>query len=180
MSNNENPIRILLELIWTRLSNRFKRYFSMDDTLQMERLAPFLLARIARRGDVIGWEYQHHDLDEEELASIGSIQWVPREVAENEWVILQDVARRGELDTRDPDFRNWAREKKFDPDEVITSLVDDRLLARVDEFHVRVLATGDLITAFMPSGKTIATSEDELAALWMMEQIEAHKKTPGE
>lgn len=180
VSNNENPLRILLELIWTRLSNQFKRYFPMDDTLQMERLAPFLLARLARHGDAVGWEYQHHELDKKELASIGSIQWAPPEVDDNEWVILQDVARRGELDIRDPDFRDWARKENFDPDGIIANLVADRLLARVDEFHVRVLATGPLITAFMPSGQTIATSEDELAGLWVIEQLEARKNKPDE
>ncbi len=51
---------------------------------------------------------------------------------------------------------------------------------KVDKFHVRVLATGPLITAFMPSGQTIATSEDELAGLWVMEQLEARKRKPKE
>jgi len=178
VSNSENPIRLLIELIWTRLSNQFKQYFPMDDTLQMERLAPFLLARIARRGQTIGWEYQQHVLEKNELMSIEPTRWTPRDVDENEWVILQQVANKGELDTRDPHFRSWAREEKFDPDEAISKLVSDRLLARVDEFHVRILATGDLITAFMPSGQTIATSETDLAALWMMEQLAARKKAP--
>src|SRR6516164_6062958 len=46
VSNHENPIRILLELIWTRLSIQFQKYIPMDDTLQLERLAPFFLTRI--------------------------------------------------------------------------------------------------------------------------------------
>jgi hypothetical protein len=178
VSNNENPIRILLELIWTRLSNQFKQYFPMNDTLQMERLAPFLLARIGRIGQNVGWEFQHHELDKKELAAIEPTQWTPREVDENEWVIMMQVANKGELDVRDPHFREWAREESFDPDGAIAKLVADRMLAWVDDFHVRILMPGDLITAFMPSGQTIATGEDELAALWMMEQLAARKKTP--
>lgn len=180
VSNNENPIRILLELIWTRLSNQFQQYIPMDDTLQLERLAPFFLARIIQVGQTIGWELQHHELDKKELASIKSSQWAPRDVDENEWVILQQVAHKGEFDVRDQYFREWAQEEKFDPDETIAKLVDDRLLAWVDENHVRVMTQGGLITAFMPSGQAIATGHDELAALWMMEQLEARKKKPEE
>ncbi|SPP97817.1 DUF6602 domain-containing protein [Bradyrhizobium vignae] len=180
VSNNENPIRILLELIWTRLSNQFQQYIPMDDTLQLERLAPFFLARIVPVGQAIGWQLQHHELDKQELASIKSTQWAPREVDENEWAILHQVANKGELDVRDRYFREWAQEEKFDPDEAIAKLIADRLLAWVDEHHVRALTQGDLITAFMHSGQTIATGDDELAALWMMEQLGPRKKKPRE
>ncbi|MCA1359189.1 hypothetical protein I6F14_05240 [Bradyrhizobium sp. IC3069] len=177
VSNHENPIRILLELIWTRLSNQFQQYIPMDDTLQLERLAPFFLARIVQAGQATAWQLQHHELDKKELASIESTQWAPREVDENEWVIMQQVANKGELDIRDRYFREWAQEENFDPDDAIAKLVADRLLAWVDKHHVRVMTQGDLITAFMPSGQTIVTSDDELAALWMMEQLEARKKS---
>lgn len=149
----------------------------MDDTLQQERLAPFFLARIVQAA---AWELQHHELDKKELASIESTQWAPREVDENEWVIMQQVANKGELDVRDGYFRECAQEEKFAPDVAIAKLVADRLLAWVDEHHVRVMTQGDLIAAFMPSGQTIVTGDDELAALWMMEQLEARKKKPEE
>ncbi|MET4210890.1 hypothetical protein [Bradyrhizobium sp. LA2.1] len=45
-SHSEDPIRILLELSWTRLRNQFQQYIPMGDTLQLERLAYFFLARI--------------------------------------------------------------------------------------------------------------------------------------
>ncbi|MGJ4993736.1 DUF6602 domain-containing protein [Bradyrhizobium sp. HKCCYLS3077] len=180
VSNNENPIRILLELIWTRLSNQFKQYLPMNDTLQMERLAPFLLTRIGQTGQTVGWEFQHFELDKKELATIESSQWAPREVNTNEWVILQQAASEGELDVRDPGFREWAQNEKLDPDEAIAGLVADRLLAWIDESHVRILTPGNLITAFMPSGQTVVTAEDELAGLWMMEQLDARKKASEE
>src|SRR5262245_17746485 len=46
VSNSENPLRILIELIWTRLSYQFQQQFPMDDTLQMERLAPAFFTRM--------------------------------------------------------------------------------------------------------------------------------------
>ncbi len=38
VSNEENPLRLLIELIWTRLSNQFETQFPMDDSLKQERL----------------------------------------------------------------------------------------------------------------------------------------------
>jgi hypothetical protein len=83
---------LLIELIWTRLSNQFKQYFPMDDTLEMERLAPFLSARIVRHGQTVGWKYWRHVLKKDELSSIEPTRWAPQEVNENEWVILQQVS----------------------------------------------------------------------------------------
>jgi hypothetical protein len=73
-------------------------------------------------------------------------------------------------------MKDWAREKKFDLDEVVSRLVSDRLLAWVDKFHVRIISPGELITAFMASGQTIVTSEAELAGLWVEEKLSARKK----
>jgi hypothetical protein len=125
-------------------------------------------------------ELQQLKLSKKKLSSIESTQWAPREVDENEWVIMIRVSEKGELDVRDPHFRKWALEEQFDPDEAIAKLVADRLLAWADENHVCVLRPGELITAFMPSGQTIVTGEDELAALWMMEQLDERKKTSKE
>jgi len=176
VSNHENPIRILLELIWTRLSIQFQKYIPMDDTLQLERLAPFFLTRIVAVEPAIAWELQHYELDKKELAAIPSAQWAPREVDVDESVIMMQVAHKGELDVRSRGFRTYAKEEGFDPDAAIAKLVADGLLAWVDEHHVRPMTQAGLITAFMPSGQTIVTGDDELAAMWMMEQLESREK----
>lgn len=176
VSNHENPIRILLELIWTRLSIQFQEYIPMDDTLQLERLAPFFLARVAAVQPAVAWELQHYELDKNELASIPSVQWAPREVDEDEAIILQIVALRGKMNVQGRDFRKYAQEEGFDPDAAIAKLVADGLLAWVDEHHVCLMTQAGLITAIMPSGQTIATGDDELAAMWLMEQLEERER----
>jgi len=50
-SNAENPLRLLLELIWTRLSFAIEMGMPPDDTLQDETLHRLLSARLARAGD---------------------------------------------------------------------------------------------------------------------------------
>lgn len=175
VSNSENPIRLLIELIWTRLSNQFNSSFPMDDTLQMERLAPFLSARFRRKGEKVGWEYRHEQISKEQLGKIEPTRWRPDAVDENEWVVVMQVARNGELDTRDPAFRNFAREEGFDPDKLVAKLVENRTLAWCDEHSVRLLYTGTILTAFMPSGETVATGETDLFGLWLAAEL-AKKK----
>jgi hypothetical protein len=124
-SNSENPIRLLIEIIWTRLANEFRASFPMDDALQKERLAALLWAKVARRGEFVGWEYREHALSRTELNSIEPTSWEPEPVATHEWIELILIARNGELDVRDKKFRGFAEQKGLDPDKLIDKLVSN-------------------------------------------------------
>ena len=171
-SNSENPIRLLIESIWTRLANEFKASFPMDDTLQRERLAAFLWAKLAHRGDLIGWEYREHTLSRAELHSIEPTSWEPEAVNDCEWIELVQIAKNGELDVRDKDFRNFAEKKGFDPDKLIDKLVAQRTSAWCDDHSVRLISTDDLVTVFMPDGNVATTSETDLLNLWMTKELD--------
>jgi hypothetical protein len=145
VSNAENPIRLLIELIWTRLSNKFASYFPMDDTLQMERLAPFLSAKLGYRNSVPGWEYRQETLNRKQLKEIEPTSWEPEQVDEMECVVLIQLANEGELDVRDTEFRNYAAKGGRDPDQLIAGLVAKRTLAWCDDHTVRLLRSDDLM-----------------------------------
>jgi hypothetical protein len=169
VSNSENPLRILIELIWTRLSNQFQRQFPMDDTLQMERLAPAFSLRFAERDGRIGWEYRFHHLTREQLAAIKPISWKPAAIDEHECLILWWVARQGKLDVRDADFRLFVIHKGSDPDQLIAGLVQRRLLAWSDNHTVRLITTTPFFIGFTPDGQVLTTNEANLLDLWMRE-----------
>ncbi len=175
VSNGENPLRLLIELIWTRLSNQFSAAFTMDDTLQMERLAPFLSARLARRGDRVGWEYQFDPIKRKQLAAIEPWRWEPGELDSNEWVLVQQVARCGELNVRDTEYRRYAAEEGFDADALVAGLVERRVLAWCDKDAVRLIDQGTLFTAFLPNGRTIGTTATDLLQLWLSQQLSAQR-----
>jgi hypothetical protein len=171
VSNAENPLRLLIELIWTKLSNRFSTQFPMDDSLQMERLASLLSTRLAKRGAVVGWEYREDGFDRQKLSGTVSTTWSPDQTSEDEWVVLMQVANKGELDVQDAGFRNYAREEGFDADALIAALVERRSLAWSDDRHVRLISTDTLFTAFMPDGRTIATSEADMLGMWFAKEM---------
>jgi len=50
----KNPLRLLIELLWTKMGDRFGDMFPGDDDLDLERLAPFLDACGARATTWLG------------------------------------------------------------------------------------------------------------------------------
>ncbi len=178
VSNGENPLTILVELIWTRLSNQFQAQFPVDDTLKMERLIPLLDARFGKVGELYGWEYSSSEISRKQLSTIEPTSWEPRDADENEWVVLHQVARAGEFDVRDKDFRQLAADEGFDPDAIISGLIKNRHLAWCDDHTVRLTTTENLITVFTPDGRMVAADDGDadLLKLWLLEQLE--KKHP--
>jgi hypothetical protein len=170
VSNSENPLRILIELIWTRLSYQFQQHFPMDDTLQMERLAPAFFTRVAERDGRIGWEYRFHDLTRKNLAAIELTSWNPTAIDQHECMILLLVSRLGELDVRDVNFRLSLIKEGIEPDPLIARLVERRMLAWSDDHTVRLITTAPFVTDFMPDGQMLTTHEADLFKLWLREQ----------
>lgn len=175
-SNNENPLKILIELIWARLSNRFRAYFPMDDTLHQERLAPILSAKLGQLGDQFGLHYNIHDFSEKQLAKAQGADWTPEDANVQEMVVLHQVAREGRLSVRDVKFRQWATEAGFDADDLIDLLVTKRLLAWEDETTVRAISEGALMMGFLPTGGSIVTSETDLMGLWTVKKLDERRQ----
>jgi hypothetical protein len=170
VSNNENPLRMLIELIWTRLSYQFQQQFPMDDTLQMERLAPAFFTRVAERDGRIGWEYRFHDLTRKRLSAIEPTSWKPTAIDQPECMILLLVSRLGELDVRDANFRLSLIKEGIEPDPLIARLVERRMLAWSDDHTVRLMKTVPWGIGFTPHGEMHTTNEADLLDLWLRER----------
>lgn len=172
VSNPENPLRILIELLWAKLAERFGDLFPADDNLQLERLAPFLDARIARAGQRVGWEYKYVELSKVELAAAMPPSWQPDSADVGEMVVQLQIARKGTLDVRDQGFRAFSAEEGFDPDALIAKMVERRVIAWVDDHTVRLVDTGVLLAGFMPDGQGLSTSEPELLGSWVRDKLQ--------
>jgi hypothetical protein len=166
-SNSENPLRLLVELIWTRLSNQFHAQFPVDDNLQMECLAPLISAHIGKVGEQFGWNYKHDKLPRKILSAIEPTSWEPEETDTNEWVLLMQVAKAGEFDIHDEEFRKWGEEDGIDLDALISSLVQKRQVAWCDNNTIRCISTGTIMTGFMPDGRVITTDDTDMLGVWM-------------
>jgi len=111
VSNPENPLRLLIELLWTKLGDRFGDIFPGDDDLELERLAPFLDARFQHVTDKLGWAYHYNHLSKEQMAGTPAPNWDPEAVNTCEMVIQLQLARLGSIDVRDTEFRSFVSEE---------------------------------------------------------------------
>jgi hypothetical protein len=175
VSNAENPLRILLELIWTRLSFAIEMEMPSDDTLQDEALHPLLSARLAREGNKLGWKYNYTKLTKEGLQSAPAPRpWEPVEIDSNEYTFLTIAAKQGQIDLSDPQFLDWVRVEGIDVDTFVSRLMEARLVARTGS-AIR-LVDQTLFTAFTPDGKSWAATDSDRFQLWSAEWMKYHPK----
>ena len=175
VSNPENPLRLLIELLWTKLGNRFGDIFPADDDLQLERLAPFLDARIHRQDDKVGWEYHYHPLGKKEMAAAAAPSWDPEAVDNCEMVIQLQLARLGSIDVRDSQFRDFVISEGLDPDALVADMVARRMLAWIDDHTVRMIDSGAVFTGFMPSGEGFSTTDADRLSPWLTRELDKRK-----
>ena len=171
VSNAENPLRLLIELLWTKLGDRFGDIFPGDDDLELERLAPFLDARLQREGDMLGWAYNYHPLSKEEMVATPAPNWDPEAVDICEIVITQQLARHGSIDVRDEKFRSYVTSEGIDPDALIADMVARRMLAWVDQYYFRMIDAGTVFMGFMPSGDGFSTTDADHLMPWLTREL---------
>jgi hypothetical protein len=87
-STREAPMVLLLELLWTRLSNEFQARFPVDDALKMEAIAPLLSGKSIVDQDRRGWMFYAKTLTRKQLAEVETQHWTPFEVSLEENVVF--------------------------------------------------------------------------------------------
>jgi hypothetical protein len=174
-SNPENPLRLLIEQLWTRFGDRFGDIFPADNALELERLAPFLDARLAKQGTAVGWTYNYHPLSKKQMASTETLRWDPDAVETCEMVIQLKLAKFGSIDLRDEEFRTYVESEGLDPDALITDMVARRILAWIDPNTVRMIDSGILFAGFMPNGDGFSTTDTDRLSPWLNHELDKGK-----
>lgn len=177
-SDRDSPIRLLIELVWTRLSNQFDAAFPMDDTLGMERLAPLLWGHVETIGSRLGWRYRSSALNRKDLSELKdspATQWQPAEVDVNEVVVIQMACLHGGLSVDDPAFVRHSKREGFDTRTIIEGLVSKRLFAWTSKTTARPIAN-TIQMAMTPDGRQWASENGKLLQLWIQRNWPGGKK----
>jgi hypothetical protein len=129
-SRGINPLYILLEFLWTRLSYKFELgpdIFGED--LESEGVNPLLQMKAIQEGEKQGWAYEHYDLSEERLLEGNTNKpWAPVEVSALEASILLTLGQKGEINVSEPDFINYIDSKGVKVTDFVQALCDKRLI----------------------------------------------------
>lgn len=160
-SSSINPLRFLLELIWTRLSNFADVSDFFGDDLDEESMSALLLVRPVRKPDhpgLWGWELSPVRLSKEDLVEIGPPRhWQPVELSQVQFSIVNVLCGKDE-DIDAPGFRSYVASHGLDVDEFVTSLVQTTLVAR--NGRLLQLTTSNCECMILPDGRYIAADNN--------------------
>jgi len=173
-SNSENPLRILIELIWAKLENRFFTAFPEDNNLQLERMALLAQIQVIPQGsDKFTWIYEFLDASPTQLESLSPPLWSPHELNMHELVMAQTAYNAGFIDIRDQAAIAYFTKDGGDPKAVLQRLVDLRLLSLDGEFVGRPVHSELLIS--LDGEGMFATGVTDLYGEWVNQRIATRK-----
>ena len=155
-SRGIDPLHVLLEFLWTRLSYKFGLSSSIfGEDLVREGVNTLLMMKVMQQGDRQGWAYEYIEASEEELnEGILDEPWEPVEVSDIEGFVILTLGKKQTIREDDPDFVTFITSKGADPKDVIQSLCKKGLVCN-QEGTIGYL-TDECVVIFLPDGRAVA------------------------
>lgn len=181
-SNAENPIRIMLEMLWTKIGTELDVMLPMDDSLNQEKLAPFLRQKYFD-GEIGGKKQTGFMIDyinylPNSNAEKNDSTWQPYDTDVVESVALMRAAQNGALRCDDLDFVKFAIDHGTTAASILGSLVRKRVIGwTTAERTVARSIEESFVTVFTPSGKTVVSDQSGMLTLWTKQQLLARDST---
>lgn len=139
-SMRHNPIKAILEVVWTKISNHLKVNMPYGDDMEMENIAPLLIAEPVRVGEEVGWAYKSIECGEKNLQRKEDSLWSPARVGKVEMSIFELMAMRGGYLNLDQDLDNYLIKKYKSSLTLVTeNLIKTRMFA-LEDGYLRPLA----------------------------------------
>ena len=151
-SSSTNPILLILELIWTRISHEINIEKLWGEDLELETFSYFLSGKVLKKEDVYGWVYNYHELSKEELEKRKKVEeWEPTIVSQNQYIIFMQLCNGETVSTSDTELKSFIEEEGDDFDTFIHSLLSTGLVAlNKDKLD---LTTSECQCVILPDGR---------------------------
>lgn len=147
-SSSENPLVFILEIIWSRLSERTQMPEWFDQDLSMERISPLLSCRAKQQEDASGWEYDLTLISKADLEEpIKTVEWEPHFVSPFQFTIVNWLCKHEFISVDDPLLADLSPEEESD----FKLIFDWRLVGR--EGGNIVLLTRACQCVILPDGR---------------------------
>lgn len=111
LSARHNSAKLILELIWMKLSLKFNVNMPYSDGIYMDNFEPLLIAEALRIGDIAGWKYSSIEPSERYLKRNDDNLWAPSAISEAEVSAIEFMALRGGWLHLDEKFDKFLKEK---------------------------------------------------------------------
>jgi len=130
VSSDYNPVVFMLELIWTRLDQKYKLPGLFGEDLEIEPFRPFLSGKVVCVDNKIGWALNHHNLPQGAFDSALTPEaWRPVSLNKAQFVVLNKLCRGEQVTISDPSLLEFLKRGQIEPQEFLESLLETGLVA---------------------------------------------------
>lgn len=175
-SYRRNPLRLFLELLWTRLTYMYDVPTTVFGyNLIEEGLIPLLTAK----GSKIGWEYEVIEYTKQNMAELDKdTNWKPTILSKGEFILL-NLLRDEEEVAIDESLDDWAKSLNENIQEIITHLNNERLI--YCENNYMKLLTRECKCVILPDlGYCAADDKDGRLTNWIEKWLAKNSKNKNE
>jgi Domain of unknown function (DUF6602) len=174
MSSKANPVLLLLEFIWTKLSLEFDVGMPWGDDTEQEKLNEFLRAKPVEKSGQLGWMYKYDELSKKTLeARESTFSWEPIEITSSQYVIFTKLAKEN-IDISDPEFISFA-EESGSRDMFVQSILDTNLVS-LDGANLKLISD-DVVVAVIPDGRFLVAENNSGRFEKWLDRLMAEFKT---
>lgn len=161
-SARHNPARILLELLWTKISNHFNVRMPWGDDMELETLQALLVAQAELHGELFGWKYLSLEYTEKRLQRPASVGWEPAILSPSAMTVVTLLGARGGCLKLDDGLAGYMLKKHNLPlADVVLELVDTSFFGR-SENELHVIAPVTTVGYLEDESGLVALDQDKL------------------
>lgn len=172
LSSSHNSVRILLELMFTKLDIKFGTNLAEDNSLERESMSACLSTKAVQKDGKSGWEYVFHNVKEKDLKGRGSsYDWAPVEINDTQHAVFMKLCRDEYIALDDADFVDFVQKEDGGVEEFVKSLVKTQLVAI--QGGKLVLTTISCQVVATPEGVFAGENHDGQLTLWINSQLQA-------
>ncbi|MEW8333868.1 MAG: DUF6602 domain-containing protein, partial [Candidatus Thiodiazotropha sp.] len=164
-STCHNSAKLILELIWSKISCHFNIRMPFNDGLHMDNIEPLLIAKALRIGDNVGWMYNTTEYKKKILKREDNNTWEPMPLGKAEVSAIYIMASHGGYLSLDESMAQYLIDKhKTTIDVVIDNLITTRLFMKDGEYIRPINTHTHIVTLDDDTG--YISSERERFDLW--------------
>lgn len=172
LSTRHNPAKIILELIWSKISSHFNVRMPFGTDLDMEVLVPLLIAEPQRIGDKLGWVYKSIEYKENRLARDETTAWEPEKLGPAEMSAINIMFAKGGYLPLDKEMADFLIKKyNCHIDQVVFNLTNSRIFAK-DGGFLRPISNMTHVLSNVDDSGYVANDRNRFDAWCVQQSIE--------
>lgn len=174
-SVRENPVRILLEVVWTTIGQFYGVRMPWNDGLEMESLRPLLMAVAMQHDGIAGWKYNSVEPGEAVLRKRPATEWEPAQLSAAAVALFGLLMVRGGcVDSGDDELSTYLqREHGLSLDQICAELIGTGYFMREGRF-VRPVHTHSILLELDDETGRLAHDQSKFDAWCLKQGLEPH------